>query len=316
MVLPKRRPNQAVSLRGPAAACCMLFIAWTGAGWFLAGRSGHAWGEVQHSRQTPAETVSRLAVHCLPYSLPLTVRPLATPVHRCAGHTRRQTSLSGRGCAGARQAGDGAAAAEAPPPRRRWRRVAVQSAQMAAIWGGFLGLQIGKTRFPRCSGAYGGLFAVQIVLSIATSAFFTWQAHHQRKLKLQTASRLRQPMLADVYAKEPVWTLRRLMRATFIALIGGFVAGAPAARAPRAGMGSGESCSGRAAEDVAWVLGAVQVLCGLPLHGLTSGRALFKSIWPRDCKDASVARKAAQSRGRRAERRARGAQACSASAAA
>jgi hypothetical protein len=47
---------------------------------------------------------------------------------------------------------------------------------MLAIWGGFLGLQIGKTRFPRCSGAYGGLFAVQIVLSVAASAFFTWQA--------------------------------------------------------------------------------------------------------------------------------------------
>ncbi len=79
------------------------------------------------------------------------------------------------------------------------------------------------------------------------------QAHHQRKLKLQAASRLRQPMLADVYGKEPVWTLRRLMRATFIALIGGFVAGAPVARAPRAGAGSGEPRAARTAEDVARV---------------------------------------------------------------
>lgn len=52
------------------------------------------------------------------------------------------------------------------------------------------------------------------------------QALHERKAKLQAASHLRQPMLADVYGKEPVWTLRKLLRATFIALIGGFVAGA------------------------------------------------------------------------------------------
>ena len=32
-VLPKRRQNQAVSLRGPAAGCCNLLGAWTEAGW-------------------------------------------------------------------------------------------------------------------------------------------------------------------------------------------------------------------------------------------------------------------------------------------
>ena len=54
--------------------------------------------------------------------------------------------------------------------------MAVQAAETVLMWGGFLALQLAKTRFPRCSGAYLGLFGVQIVLSLAASAFFAWQA--------------------------------------------------------------------------------------------------------------------------------------------
>ena len=54
----------------------------------------------------------------------------------------------------------------------------MQAAETVLMWGGFLALQLVKTRFQRCSGAYLGLFAVQIVLSLAASAFFAWQARN------------------------------------------------------------------------------------------------------------------------------------------
>lgn len=43
------------------------------------------------------------------------------------------------------------------------------------------------------------------------------------------ASHLKQPMLAEIYGSQPVWTPLRLMRAALIALVGGFVAGTYAA---------------------------------------------------------------------------------------
>ena len=39
-------------------------------------------------------------------------------------------------------------------------------------------------------------------------------------------NQLQQPMLDNIYGVQPVWTPPRLLRATFISLVGGFVAGA------------------------------------------------------------------------------------------
>ena len=49
------------------------------------------------------------------------------------------------------------------------------------------------------------------------------QALHRRRA--QAASHLKQPMLAEIYGTQPVWTPLRLLRAALIALVGGFVAG-------------------------------------------------------------------------------------------
>ena len=53
-----------------------------------------------------------------------------------------------------------------------------------------------------------------------------------RKRRAQVASHLKQPMLADIYGAQPVWTPLRLLRAALIALVGGFVAGTLAASPP------------------------------------------------------------------------------------
>lgn len=58
--------------------------------------------------------------------------------------------------------------------------VALQAMETVLMWGGFLALQIAKTRFNRCTGAYGGLFAAEIVLAVGTSAFFAWQARRSK----------------------------------------------------------------------------------------------------------------------------------------
>lgn len=42
----------------------------------------------------------------------------------------------------------------------------------------------------------------------------------------QAGNQLQQPMLDHIYGVQPVWTPPRLLRATFISLVGGFVAGA------------------------------------------------------------------------------------------
>ncbi|KAK9843827.1 hypothetical protein WJX81_007905 [Elliptochloris bilobata] len=130
-------------------------------------------------------------------------------------------------CGGLQHSGEGDAAAEPAaeevPTRPNTARVALQATETALMWAVFLALQVAKTRFDHCTGAYGGLFAAEIVLAVGMCAFFAWQAFHKRQA--QAANHLQQPMLADIYGAQPVWTPRRLMRAAFIALIGGFVAG-------------------------------------------------------------------------------------------
>ena len=55
------------------------------------------------------------------------------------------------------------------------------------------------------------------------------QALHRRRA--QAASHLKQPMLAEIYGSQPLWTPLRLFRAALIALVGGIVAGTHAAPA-------------------------------------------------------------------------------------
>ena len=66
------------------------------------------------------------------------------------------------------------------PSKPKTAHVALQAVEMVLMWGGFLALQIAKTRFNRCSGAYGGLFAAEIVLAVGASAFFAWQARRSK----------------------------------------------------------------------------------------------------------------------------------------
>ena len=77
------------------------------------------------------------------------------------------------------------------PTRPNTALVALQATETVLMWGGFLALQIAKTRFNRCSGAYGGLFAAEIVLAVGTSTFFAWQARR---------SKLVQPLYGSSYA--------------------------------------------------------------------------------------------------------------------
>ena len=87
-------------------------------------------------------------------------------------------------CAGERTPGEGdagaGAAAEEVPTRPNTGLVALQATETALMWGAFLALQIAKTRFNRCTGAYGGLFGAEIVLAVGTSAFFAWQARRSK----------------------------------------------------------------------------------------------------------------------------------------
>ena len=66
------------------------------------------------------------------------------------------------------------------PARPNTALVALQATETVLMWGGFLALQIAKTRFNRCTGAYGGLFAAEIVLAVGTSTFFAWQARRSK----------------------------------------------------------------------------------------------------------------------------------------
>lgn len=75
------------------------------------------------------------------------------------------------------------AAAEEVPTRPNTALVALQATETVLMWGGFLALQIAKTRFNRCTGAYGGLFAAEIVLAVGTSAFFAWQARRSKLIQ-------------------------------------------------------------------------------------------------------------------------------------
>ena len=49
--------------------------------------------------------------------------------------------------------------------------------QVFVLWGCFLGLQLGKSRFPRCSAPYFVIFAVQVLAALLTSASraYNWQ---------------------------------------------------------------------------------------------------------------------------------------------
>lgn len=58
----------------------------------------------------------------------------------------------------------------------------------------------------------------------ASQASVCMQAVARRQA--QAGNQLQQPMLDHIYGVQPVWTPPRLLRATFISLVGGFVAGA------------------------------------------------------------------------------------------
>jgi len=108
-------------------------------------------------------------------------------------------------------------------PRLPW----LQLLEVLVLWGGFLGLQLGKGRLQRCSAPYYGIFACQVVLAVVANMLFTVQARRAALAAAQVGAV--QPMLRApggvAYQEPSSWSTATLARCSLVAFVGGSIAG-------------------------------------------------------------------------------------------
>lgn len=102
----------------------------------------------------------------------------------------------------------------------------LQMIEVVLLWACFLGLQLGKGRFERCSVLYFVLFGCQALLSVAANVLFTRQARKAAEALQHGSS---QPILTApdgvAFIEPATWGLPALIKCSLVALAGGSVAG-------------------------------------------------------------------------------------------